>query len=49
MRQKDIQRLGLNQIPDSKHSRAGIKNNTQLRQHHARRLAMIVGVIAGRT
>ena len=47
VREKDIERLSLDQIPCPKDSRSSIKNDTQFGHHHAGCVPAIVGVVAG--
>ena len=47
MRQEDVERAGAYQITCAKQSGTGIEDDSVFRDHHARRLAFLVGVIPG--
>ena len=47
VRQEDVERVGLEIVARPVERRAGVEHHAQLRQQHARRLATVVGVIAG--
>ena len=47
MRQKNVQVVGLNKIPNTKHPGAGIQNHAKLWQHQTGRLTTIIWVVTG--